>query len=66
MSENKPLTLKWQSELMKLQAENGTLPSYLILSLIESMYMTDRIIKNLNQCGYDLELDLNNNSNSKI
>lgn len=53
----------WQSELVKLNSEKGKLSQSLIISLIDSMYLTHRIVQNLNEIGYDLELGLINKSN---
>lgn len=59
-------TRDWRFVLRDLEAKNNTAECYLILSLIESMYLTNKIIDSLGHFGYDLELGLINKLNLDI
>jgi hypothetical protein len=53
----------WRFVLRDLEEKNNTIPCHLVLALIDSMYLTNKIIDSLSHFGYDLELGLINKLN---
>ena len=56
----------WRFVLRDLEEKDNTVPCHLVLALIDSMYLTNKIIDSLSHFGYDLELGLINKLNLDI
>ena len=62
-NQNTKKPIDWRLVLRDLKADDNTIPCYLILALIDSMYLTNELTESLKKFGYDLEVGLINRRN---